>query len=138
LLLNTYTCICPKQHYVIKYVSDLRQVGDFHREKLKDTKWVIRSRTSKDRIQWRKGKTKIYKTKDWATRTPLKIGVELMFSCREIYGLGYQHYFSYTVSVNVISGENIVFCPLMYGFLLPIWYLLTFLQYIYRDGFINW
>jgi hypothetical protein len=25
----------------------------------------------------------------------------------------------------------------MYNFLLPIWYLLIFLQYIYRDGFIN-
>jgi hypothetical protein len=42
------------------------------------------SRTSKDRIQWRKGQTIIYKTKDWATWTPLIIGVEIMFSCREI------------------------------------------------------
>jgi len=53
-----------------------------------------------------KGQTMIYKTKDWATRTPLKIGVELMFSGREIYGLGYQQYFSYTVSIKVISGRN--------------------------------
>jgi hypothetical protein len=67
-------------------------------EKLKDIKWVIRSRTSKDRIRWRKGQTMIYKTKDWAKRTPLKFGMELMFSCREIYGLEYQQYFSNTVS----------------------------------------
>jgi len=55
----------------------------------------------------------IYKTKDLATRTPLKIGVELMFSCREIYGLGYQQYFSYTVSVNVIIANLFIF-PLMF------------------------
>jgi hypothetical protein len=103
--------------YVISYVSDLRQVGDFHRILRFPPHWPTR-------YCWNIVDTLIHIFPYRRTWVPSRILVGFvllnLWFCRSLFVL-----------------FVIVFCPLMYGFLLPIWYLLTFLQYIYRDGFMN-
>jgi hypothetical protein len=83
-----------------------------------------------------------HKTKARVTRTPINTRGELMCSGRVGSSCSTSGIRRVNIETNPVIthkwGKDREVCPLMYSFLLPIWYLLTFLQYIYRDGFINW